>query len=127
MKSITIILLSLAIILSIGIFVFSNLTKNEKTGFAAFENSNSEIQKITLSMRNFNYYPGTFKVKANIPVEINLDKSVTGCLRSFSIRDFGIKKYLKSPEDKVTFIPTNKGTFPFSCSMGMAYGKMIVE
>lgn len=86
-----------------------------------------ETQKVVISERNSNYYPDTITVKKGQPVEITLDNSVAGCLRSFTIRDLGVAKYAKTPRDTITFTPTQKGTFNFACSMGMGYGKIIVE
>ena len=86
-----------------------------------------EIQEITLSMKNGNYYPNTIKVKVNQPVRIYLDNSVGGCYRSFTIRSLGVNKYLQSPKDYVEFTPTEKGTFGFACSMNMGRGTLIVE
>ena len=78
-------------------------------------------------MKNYNYYPQTVKVKANQPVRIYLDKSVAGCYRSFTIRDFGVVKYLETEKDYVEFTPNKKGSFRFACSMGMGTGTLIVE
>lgn len=86
-----------------------------------------EVQEITLSMKNYNYYPNTITVKAGQPVSITLDNSVGGCYRSFVIRDLGVSKYTKSPSDTIDFTPTKKGTFRFACSMGMGTGTIIVE
>ncbi|MEK6896794.1 MAG: cupredoxin domain-containing protein [Nanoarchaeota archaeon] len=86
-----------------------------------------DAQKVTLGMKNFNYYPDTIRVKANQPVEITLDKGVTGCFRSFTIPAFGVSKLSKNPSDTIVFTPTNKGNFRFACGMGMGYGTLIVE
>lgn len=129
MKNTTILIMTAIIIVSMGIFVFTSSGKtngaNSITGDAITNSGN--IQKITLSTKNYNYYPNTIKVNADQPVEITLDKSVYGCLRAFTINALGVSKYSKSPEEKITFTPTQKGTFTFSCSMGMGYGKLIVE
>jgi len=89
--------------------------------------ANGEAQKVVIGVKDYNYYPNTIKVKAGVPVSLSLDKSVYGCLRDFTIRDFGIRKYLKTPEDTLEFTPTKKGTFAFACSMGMGTGTLIVE
>ena len=88
---------------------------------------NGEVQKIILSEKNLNYYPDMIKVKVGQPVSISLDSSVQGCLRSFTIRDLGVAKYVKTPQETIDFTPNKKGTFTFSCSMNMGYGKIVVE
>jgi plastocyanin domain-containing protein len=89
--------------------------------------SNGEIQKVVLSFKNYNYYPNTITVNANQPVQISLDSSVGGCFRSFTMRDFGINQYLKTPQDYVEFTPKTPGIYRFACSMGMGTGTLIVK
>lgn len=119
------------IILIVVVGGFLVLSKGSENGNG--ENGNEkavvseDIQKITLGTRNLNYYPNTIKVKEGKPVELTLDKSVTGCLRSFTIKDFGVSKYARTPDEKIVFTPNKKGTFTFACSMGMGFGKLIVE
>jgi plastocyanin domain-containing protein len=88
---------------------------------------NGEIQEVVVGMKDFNYHPNTIKVKSNQPVRMYLDESVFGCFRDLTLRDFGIQKYLPTPSDYVEFTPTKKGKFTFACSMGMGYGKLVVE
>ncbi len=89
--------------------------------------SNGDFQKVTLGIKSYNYYPNTVKVKAGEPVRVYLDKSVSGCYRSFNIRDLGVSKYLATPNDYVEFTPTKPGRYGFACSMGMGTGTLIVE
>ncbi len=131
MKNITILILIGIVVLGVGGFVFASsgkITINENDSAQLIEQpSNNEAQQITLSTKNYNYYPNTIKVKAEQPVSISLDSSVSGCLRSFTIKELGISKYLKNVNDVLVFTPVKKGTFKFSCSMGMGYGTLIVE
>lgn len=85
------------------------------------------FQEIVLGVEDFNYSPNTIKVQTGIPVRIYLDSSVSGCLRDFTIRDFGIHEYLKTPSDYVEFTPNEKGRYTFACSMNMGTGVLIVE
>ncbi|MBS3150240.1 cupredoxin domain-containing protein [Candidatus Woesearchaeota archaeon] len=124
MKNTTILLIIVAIIISVGAFVFVN---GNGKGNPDGAKEDDIIQEITLSMRNYNYYPNTITVKKGIPVRIRLDSSITGCYRSFTIRDFGVSKNLRTPEDYVEFVPDKKGTFRFACAMGMGTGTIIVE
>ena len=120
-------LIGIIVLIIFGIYFISDTKGDSVTGNAVVNNVNAEVQKVIIGMKDFNYYPNTIKVKANKPVSISLDKSVYGCFRSFTIRDFGITKYLKTPSDTVVFTPTKKGTFRFACSMGMGTGTLIVE
>lgn len=116
---------TLILILVAGFFLFN--TESSVTGNVVNENSNGDFQEIVLGVKNLNYSPNTITVKEGIPVRIYLDKTVTGCLRSFTIKDFGVAKYLKTPDEYIEFTPNKKGTFRFACSMGMGTGTLIVE
>ena len=138
MKATTLGILAIIFVIAVGTFVFlgsgqnnGNVNGNVITGNVVDgignEENNGDVQKINIGMKNYNYYPNTIKVKADTPVEITLDNSVYGCLRSFVIKEFGVNKYSKDSNDKITFTPNKKGTFTFACSMNMGYGKLIVE
>ena len=110
-----------------GYFILGSSDDSSIIGSVIAVDSNKEAQKVVLGLKDFNYYPNTIKVKANKPVSISLDKSVYGCLRDFTIREFGIRKYLRTPSDTVEFTPSKSGIYRFSCSMGMGTGTLIVE
>lgn len=114
------------IVVLAGAIMFMNTGSSGVTGNVV-ANTGGDAQKITLSERDLNYYPQTLTVTAGQPVELTLDSSVKGCLRSFTIRDLGVQKYAKTVSDVITFTPTKKGTFTFACAMGMGYGTIIVE
>lgn len=102
----------------------SSVDKGKETVQAA---PSEDVQRITLGAKNFNYNPNTIRVKAGIPVELTIDKTVGGCLRAFAVRDLGVSQYAATPADKIRFTPKKAGTFTFSCSMGMGFGKLVVE
>lgn len=104
----------------------NNNGNNDNNGDYAVTIENG-IQKVIIGMKDYNYYPNTIRVKAGVPVSISLDKTVYGCFRDFTIRDFEIHKYLKTTQDTIEFTPTEKGTYTFACSMGMGTGTLIVE
>jgi len=119
-------LIIIVVLLIVGAGIF--LIKDSKISGNATQNGNSgDYQEVVLSMKNYNYYPQTVKVNINQPVRIYLDESVGGCYRSFTIRDFGIAKRLATPSDYIEFTPTKKGSFTFSCSMGMGTGTLVVK
>src|SRR3990167_8685317 len=120
--------LELSIIVG-GIFFFrgGSSTVNGNVVSEGSQALKGEGEKVVISEKNLNYYPNEIKVKAGQPVSISLDSSVTGCLRSFNIKDLGVSKNAKTPSETIDFTPTKKGTFRFACSMGMGYGKIIVE
>ena len=123
-KNLFYLILVILLIVVAGYFL---LGKNKDNPGAVIGGGEGDYQKIVLGIKNYNYYPNTVEVKSNQSVRIYLDKSVVGCYRSFTIRELGIAKYLKTPEEYVEFTPTTPGTYGFSCSMGMGRGTIIVE
>ncbi len=125
-----IIILGIVIIVAIAaVFMFGGgrtdtdiITQNTNDNLPS-----AQVQKVVISEKDLNYYPQQIKVKVNQPVSISLDSSVKGCLRAFTIKDFGITKYLKTPQETIDFTPNQKGTYRFACTMGMGYGTLIVE
>lgn len=90
-------------------------------------NNNPNIQKFVLSFKD-NYSPDKIRVKADIPVEITLDESVSGCYRNFIVDGLGIALYSGDPSVPIKFTPNKKGAFKFTCcSMDMGSGLLIVE
>jgi plastocyanin domain-containing protein len=126
MKNTTLLAFAILVIAGIGFFMFRGV-ETSTTGAAIDDAGDAQVQAITLSLKNGNYYPESIKVKVGEPVSITLDKSVTGCYRSLVIRGLGISAYSKVPGETIEFIPEKPGTYRFSCSMGMGYGTLVVK
>jgi plastocyanin domain-containing protein len=86
-----------------------------------------DIQEVVIGMKNYNYFPDSITVDSGKPVKISLDESAYGCFRDFTIKELGVRKYLRNSEDYVEFTPDKPGTYTFACSMGMGLGKLIVK
>src|SRR3989344_6765306 len=125
MKNSTIIGGILFLVILIGGFVFVGSHDKGVSGNVV-NSGNGDVQKITLSIKDYNYYPQEIRVKVNQLVSISLDSSVTGCFRYLTIKELGLAKNLATPQDTLDFTPTQKGEYTFACSMGMGYGKLIV-
>jgi len=99
--------------------------KNEDIVYA--EQKDGE-QVIELSVKNGNYYPQVIGLKQNIPAKIIVDMdSVKGCLTSIRVPKFKVSETVTTKDNVIEFIPSEKGEFPFMCSMGMGTGTIIVE
>ncbi len=89
---------------------------------------NGEEQVVDLTVKNYNYFPQIINLKYNVPAKIIVDTDkVKGCLQSIVIPDFKIRKFVTSKDNVISFTPNKKGTFSFSCSMGMGFGKIVVS
>ena len=78
-------------------------------------------QIVTMTVSGYNYTPSKFTVVAGVPVEWRIDGSdAVGCGQVLVMPTLGISKYLSSNGiTTITFTPTETGTIPFNCSMGM--------
>lgn len=90
------------------------------------EQQNTQIIKMTQSASG--YSPDTLRVKVGAPVKwiITSESSFT-CASSLVIPSLNVRKSLKKGENIIEFTPTQQGTIPYSCSMGMYRGTIIVE
>lgn len=124
-----IILISVFLLVSIRNY-FSNtqITGSESIVQDVNAGNNKDAQVVELGMKNYNYYPNTINLKYNVPTKIVVDTNkVKGCLKSIVIPDFGIRKLVTDRDNVISFTPNKKGTFSFSCSMGMGFGKIVVS
>lgn len=75
--------------------------------------------------------PNTFTVKVGKPVRIVIDvkEDGAGCMSTIMIpRLFSKPQLLEAGKTlEMAFIPTEKGSYPITCSMGMARGTLVVE
>ncbi|MBS3160911.1 cupredoxin domain-containing protein [Candidatus Woesearchaeota archaeon] len=124
-----IILISVFLLVAIrNYFSNSQITNNIVKEVDAGAKNNGEEQIVDLSVKNYNYYPNTINLKYNVPAKIVVDTNkVRGCLQSIVIPDFGVRKFVTAKDNIISFVPDKKGTFSFSCSMGMGFGKIVVS
>lgn len=86
------------------------------------------VQEVNLYVQGAEYYPNPITVKKGVPVRIIADVSrVPGCAKSIVIPEFGVRKYVRAGDNEIEFTPDKSGTFPFSCSMGMYQGTIVVQ
>jgi len=122
------IILMLTFLLVAARNIFSNSNVNAANILENDNVNNDEEQVVDLTVKNYNYFPQIINLKYNIPAKIIVDTNkVRGCLQSIVIPDFNIKKFVTSKDNIISFIPNKKGTFSFSCSMGMGFGKIVVS
>ncbi|MBI3963802.1 MAG: sulfite exporter TauE/SafE family protein [Candidatus Kerfeldbacteria bacterium] len=87
-----------------------------------------DVQRVTIDVRSNGYTPNRFRVASGKPVVLTVQTNdVYTCAASFTFRAFGIFTTMQPTDRKVfTFTPQQKGTYTFSCSMGMYTGTMEV-
>lgn len=118
---------ALIVVLLVGVGFFFLKSGDKNVNGDVVGSKTGDVQNVVLGIKNANYYPNTITVKVNVPVKLTLDSSVTGCLRTFTIKDLGVRGSSMNPSQTIDFTPNKKGTFRFACSMGMGFGTIIVE
>ena len=89
--------------------------------------SGGPAQEIRMAVSPTEYQPSTLTVKAGQPVRWIVDgTNAQGCTRYLLAQKVGISKSLTKGENIIEFTPTEKGTVPFQCSMGMVRGTINV-
>jgi len=86
------------------------------------------IQVVHMEQNARGYYPDVFTVKKGVPVKW-IVKSVYpySCASSLMVQKLNIRTVLTEKEQVFDFTPKEAGDIPFSCSMGMYSGTIIVS
>lgn len=95
------------------------------TGASVKEIFAGEAQVVTIGLDQGGYLPREFTVKANQPVTLRNDGTLKGCSIYPNQPEIGMAGDFSKSND-YTFTPTKKGTFTFTCGMGMWKGTINV-
>lgn len=85
------------------------------------------VQVVTTKLSSGSYEPIT--VQKGIPVRWIIKaekKDINGCNNEIIIPEFNIDKKLMAGDNIIEFTPTESGTFPYSCWMGMIRSRITV-
>ncbi|QQS20470.1 MAG: sulfite exporter TauE/SafE family protein [Candidatus Moraniibacteriota bacterium] len=113
-----------------GVSVLSSASrdsgKEEKTSLS--NSSETSVQVVHMEENARGYEPDTLRIQKGRPVLwIITARSPYSCASSLVVPKLGIRTTLVMGENRFEFTPTEVGTIPFSCSMGMYKGVFIVE
>lgn len=85
------------------------------------------VQEVRMAVNGYEYEPSSITVTAGQKVRWVVDATqAAGCAHSLISPQIGVRQVLKSGENIIEFTPTQRGTIPFSCSMGMTSGEFKV-
>ncbi len=88
---------------------------------------NSDVQIVRMAETGRGYEPNQFTITKGKPVRWIIDAQAPySCASSVIIPALNIQKRLKPGENIIEFTPTQTGSLPFSCSMGMYTGNFTV-
>lgn len=100
---------------------------------AVFKNStsvppvNAGVQTVDMTVNYGTFSPRQFTIKRGVPVRWNINGvDVSGCANAIVAPKLGIARALQPGMNVIEFTPTQSGSIPFSCSMGMIRGSFTV-
>ena len=99
----------------------------DKKDIGTTETKNN-IQVIQMTVDYSGFTPNVFKLKAGIPVQLEINGvEITGCTSEIISPSFNIRKKINYGLNTIEFTPPSPGTYGFSCGMGMVRGQFIIE
>jgi len=85
-------------------------------------------QIVEMRVTNSGFSPSTLRIKKDVPVKwIVKGDQLSGCTNKIIVPSLKISKSLRAGDNIIEFTPTEAGTIPFSCWMGMVKGRFVVE
>ncbi len=87
------------------------------------------VQKLSMEIsREKGFFPNTFTVKKDIPVELEIDAKLQlgGCMSTVIIPDYDVAHFISIGKSTLKFTPTKEGVVPITCSMGSRMGQFTV-
>ena len=115
---------------------FNSLTTNI-VPFASASNRAAEgqglvfkegYQEIRMEVNRYGWTPDKFVLQKGVPVRWIIDgKEINGCNNAIQVPKLGLKFDIKRGEQIIEFTPTETGTIPWSCWMGMIPGVFVVK
>jgi len=106
-------------------WTFNSVQSTEKAETSVPTDS---VQVVKMDVDWGGYSPSQIKIKKGVPVRWEINGiNVSGCANSITIPRLGVFQRLQPGSNIVEFTPTETGTLPFSCGMGMINGRFIVE
>jgi plastocyanin len=85
------------------------------------------VQVVDIGVKNGFYSPNEFTVAAGTPVKVVFSGKAEGCLAKPTFKGIGTKADFTSGEATVDLGELKAGTYEFTCGMGMAGGKIVVQ
>ena len=85
------------------------------------------VQIVRMTQKSAGYDPNSFTIKKGVPVKwIIASEAPYSCAASIYMPSMNIQQSLQAGENTIQFTPTQSGTLPFSCAMGMYRGSFSV-
>lgn len=106
----------------------SETIKEEANSLGVLQKGEGEnaYQEVTMEAREFEYFPSSLKLKADVPVKLTVNNfDVVGCAQAMWLGGLYDKVvYLNTPKSTAEFTP-EKGSYKISCTMGMVRPVMV--
>lgn len=107
---------------------FSPLTDNAENSAEGLPIIKNDYQEIRMEVNRYGWKPDKFVLKKGVPVKWIIDgKEINGCNNAIQVPKLGLKFDINKGIQTIEFTPTETGTIPWSCWMGMIPGIFIVK
>jgi sulfite exporter TauE/SafE/copper chaperone CopZ len=111
--------------LTTGISTLSGNAENSASGLPVLKDG---YQEIRMEINRYGWEPNKFVLKKGVPVKWIINgKEINGCNNAIQVPKYGLNFDIKKGEQIIEFTPTETGTVPWSCWMGMIPGTFIVK
>lgn len=81
------------------------------------------VQVVSMVEKSSGYSPNKFTIKKGVPVRWEIDaQAPNSCASSLVASKINVRKTLIAGKNVIEFTPTETGSIPFSCAMGMYTG-----
>jgi sulfite exporter TauE/SafE/copper chaperone CopZ len=109
----------------IGVSPFPQTAVSRDASAGAVREGNVQVIRMTQTANG--YQPNTFTVTRGVPVKWIVNSvDPNTCAASIVSTKLGIRKNLEPGDNVIEFTPTEAGTIPFTCMMGMYRGTFTV-
>lgn len=104
---------------------FSVLAENDDTNGIVLKDG---YQEIRMEVDRYGWSPDKFVLQKNVPVKWIIDgKELNGCNNAINVPKMALEFDIQPGEQIIEFTPTELGTIPWSCWMGMIPGVFVVQ
>jgi len=108
--------------------VVSSASSDVKTEPGSIIKMEGNYQVIHMNVTSKGWEPYKFVLKKGVPVKWIIDgQQLNGCNNAIVVPKLGLSFDIKPGEQVIEFTPTEEGTIPWSCWMGMIQGTFIVK
>jgi len=126
--------ITLLVCMAVVFYLYNTSAKSTPTaavirqGTASAGGNSTSFQEIRMNVTSAGWIPNKFVLKKGVPVKWVIDgQKLNGCNSGIQVPSLGLRFSIKPGLQTIEFTPTEAGTIPWSCWMGMIKGTFLVK